>query len=219
MTCQNCGTEFNGDICPKCRAQTTHPQRNQSTGQQDIPTPLYGQTVYPPPKKRLKWWELLLIILGAVFALLLFTGIIEHSTESDPETHVPTPAESEHSTVEGSGDIGNYYIEIVSAKKGQDYSCKDVLIVTYKWTNNSNKDQMFSTAFSAKAYQNGVECSSLTIVDGVDSHKPLSNIKPGTSLEVQKAYLLDGDSDVVIEVGPWISLGNERKVVKTFSLK
>ncbi len=219
MKCQNCGSEFDSNICPKCGTQMTQPQRNNPTEQQDVPPQPYGQTAYLPPKKRLKWWKLLLIILGAILALLLFIGIIENSTESDSGIHVPTPVESEHSTMEGSGEIGDYYIEVVSAKKGQDYSYKDVLIVTYKWTNNSNKDQMFSTAFSDKAYQNGIECSSLTIVDGVDNHKPLSNIKPGASLEVQKAYLLDGDADVVIEVGPWLPLGNERKIVKTFSLK
>lgn len=78
---------------------------------------------------------------------------------------------------------------------------------------------MFSTAFSAKAFQNGVECDDLTVVDGVDKKKLLSKIKPGATLEVQEAYVLDGDSDVSIEVGPWISIGESSKVTKTFSVK
>lgn len=120
---------------------------------------------------------------------------------------------------EGEGDIGDYHIKIVGAEKGKDYGDDDVLIVTYEWTNNSDEDKMFSTAFSAKAFQNGIECSSATIVDGVDANKLLSDIKPGASLEVQEAYELNDDSDVTIEVTPWIDFSDDTVITKTFSVK
>ena len=143
----------------------------------------------------------------------------DQSSESTASSQSPTPAGSKDSTMQDEGDIGDYHIKIVSAEKGQDYSKKDVIIVTYEWTNNSDDEQMFSTAFQAKAFQGGIECSSLTVVDGVDGAKPLSNIKPGATLTVQEAYLLNDDSDVEVEVSAWISFGNDAKVVKTFSVK
>ena len=120
-------------------------------------------------------------------------------------------------TMTGEGELGDYYIKIVSATTDKDYEGKDVLIVTYEWTNNGDEEQMFSTAFSAKAYQNGIECASAYFVDSVDAQKSLTNIKPGASLEVQEAYALNDTSDVEIEVTEWISF-NDDKVVKTFKL-
>lgn len=72
--------------------------------------------------------------------------------------------------------------------------------------------------FRAKAYQNGVECSSTVLVRSVETEKLMSNIKPGVTLEVQKAYLLADDSEIVVEVGPWIAFGDEKKVTRTFSV-
>ena len=168
-----------------------------------------------------------LFVIAAVIAFSLCScgePSTSHGGEgSKPEpqsTASATPAsDAGNKTLQGEGDIGEYNIKIVSAKTGKDYAGKDVLIVTYQWTNNSDKEKMFSTAFSAKAYQDGVECGGITVVDGVDTQKMLSNIKPGATLEVQDAYILKSDSDVEIEVGPWISLGEETKVVKTFSVK
>lgn len=131
-----------------------------------------------------------------------------------------TPASEAAKPAQGEGNIGDYHIKIVSAQKGKDYQDKDVLIVTYEWTNNSDEEQMFSTAFGTTAYQDGVECSSAFSVDGVDAQKSLSKIKPGASLEVKDAYVLnDTTTDVQVEVGPWVDLGGGDKVTKTFSIK
>lgn len=118
----------------------------------------------------------------------------------------------------GEGDLGNYHIKIVSATLAKDYEGNSALVVTYEWTNNSEEEQMFSTAFSAKAYQNGMECTSAFLVDGVDAEKSLTNIKPGVTMEVQEAYELNDLSDVEIEVTEWISFDDD-KVVKTFTLE
>ena len=119
---------------------------------------------------------------------------------------------------EGEGDIGDCHIKIVSAEKGQDISGQDLLIVTFEWTNNSDDEKMFTSTFSVSAYQNGVECSSITVVDGVETEKMLAKIKPGVSLEVQESYILSDTSDVTVEVGPWIDLGNSEKITKVFSV-
>lgn len=122
-------------------------------------------------------------------------------------------------TMEGEGKIDDYYIKIVGAETGKDYGGEEVLIVTYEWTNQSHEDQNFSFAFSDKAFQNGTECSPYTLVDGIESDKLLSDIKPGTTLTVQQAYLLQDHSDVTVEVTALIDFGNSPIVTKTFSLQ
>ena len=147
----------------------------------------------------------------------------ESSPSSLPEqdnnsSSVSIPSSDQEGTP-SEGSIGDYYIKIGSAKKEKDYSGKDVLIVTYTWTNNSDEEQMFSSAFNITAYQNGIECDSFVLVDEIDSKKSITNIKPGVSYEVQDAYALNGNDDVVIEVKEWFSFDDEVKVTKTFSLE
>lgn len=135
------------------------------------------------------------------------------------KTNEPAETKPDKSNQEGEGDIGDYHIKITKTEKGKDYKDNDVLIVTYEWTNNGKDEKMFSTAFAAKAYQDGIECSNITVVDGVDTQKLLTNIKPGATLAVQEAYVLSGDSDVSIEITPWIDISKTEKVVKTVSVK
>ena len=170
--------------------------------------------------------KFLVLFIGAVLAISLcscdFSDTASGGTASKAPTTTPAAAakaDDGNKVMDTEGDIGDYHLKIVSAKKGKDYSKKDVLIVTYQWTNNGDDEQMFSTAFSISAYQNGVECDDITMVDGVDTQQSLSKIKPGATMELQDAYILDGDSDVSIEVGPWISIGESSKVTKTFSVK
>lgn len=138
--------------------------------------------------------------------------------ESDTFSSENTPS-TDQLDASAEGKVGDYYIKIDSAKKGKDYSGNDVLIVTYIWTNNSDEEQMFSTAFHITAYQDGIECDSFVFVDEIDSNKSLTNIKPGVSYEVQDAYALNGNGDVVIEVKEWFSFDDEVKVSKTFSIE
>ena len=169
--------------------------------------------------------KFLVLFIGAVLAISLcscdFSGTTSGGTDSQAPATTTTAAKADdgNKVMDTEGDIGDYHIKIVSGAKGKDVKGKGVAIITYEWTNNSDDEQMFSTAFSAKAYQNGVECSSLVIVDGVESEKLLTNIKPGATLKVQEAYALEDDSNITIEVGPWISIGESSKVTKTFSVK
>lgn len=164
----------------------------------------------------------LLLVSVVAFAAC---GSVEQATPGNSDAVVEdqqaTQAEDSKeidSVMTEEGDLGDCHIKIVSAQKGKDYSDKEALIVTYEWTNNSDEEKMFGTTFTAKAYQNGVECSPAYMVDGVDSQKTLTNIKPGAALEIQAAYLLTDNSDVTIEVSPWISF-DDKKVVKVFSVE
>ena len=163
--------------------------------------------------------EVMKKILCLLLAVMLLTvagctEVIDEVNDSVVDSIIPSVG----GTMEGEGDLGDYHIKIVSATTAKDYEGKEVLVVTYEWTNNGDEEQMFSTAFTAKAYQNGIECTTAYFVDAVDSEKSLTNIKPGASLEVKEAYALNDNSDVEIEVTEWISF-NDDKVVKTFKFE
>ena len=151
------------------------------------------------------------ILLAAALSLPACTEDTAPVTDEPGTSAVQSGGENE-------GVIGDCRIKIVSAEKGEDYAGEPVVIVTYEWSNNSEDSKTFATSFSAKVYQNGVECSSYTVVDGVDSSKLLAERKPGATLQVQEAYSISDESDVTVEVGPWISFDDEAVVTKTFSL-
>lgn len=145
-------------------------------------------------------------------------GSNESGALATKESDSPAPVtEQTPSVADGEGSLGDYYIKIVSAAKAKDYSGTEVLVVTYEWTNNGDDAAMFSSAFTAKAYQNGIECTTAYMVDGVDAEKALTQIKPGATLEVQEAYKLNDNSDVSVEVTKWISF-DDAVVTKIFTL-
>lgn len=161
-------------------------------------------------------WLCLVCVIISLSACESVDSLPDTATSSDAETVVTTAGPQ---TLEGEGKIDDYYIKIVGAETGKDYGENEVLIVTYEWTNQSDEDQNFSFAFDDKVFQNGTECSSYTLVDGIESDKLLLDIKPGTTLTVQEAYLLQDHSDVTVEVTAWIDFGNSPIITKTFSLQ
>ncbi len=123
-------------------------------------------------------------------------------------------------TGEGTGIIDDkYYVEVLSARKSKDYSGKDVVIIDYRYTNNSDETTSFMFACNAQAFQNNVELES-AIVTGdksYSSENTLKDIKPGGTIEVQKAYVLQDNSPVTVEVGPLFSFDEGAVISKVFS--
>lgn len=161
--------------------------------------------------------------LAAIYIVALLTGNVQFEDDAqDPETQTQTvqgstspaenttpveTAEEDNTTLEGEGSISDYHVQIVSAAKSTDYQDRYVIVVTYKWTNNSDKSTSFSAALTAKAFQ-----------DGMDTNQPNAEIKPGAELELQKAYILNDDSDVTVEVEALFSF-DDTVITKTFSVK
>lgn len=117
-----------------------------------------------------------------------------------------------------SGKIGDYNVSILDAKKVTDYQGNPAIIVNFDYTNNSSESRMFSTSVACTAYQNGVQLSSAFILDGsYDAEESLKNIKPGSSLKVQQAYVLDdAAAPVTVEVTGWLSFDG-KKLTKEFT--
>lgn len=77
MKCKQCGTEFEGNFCPKCGAKKieveTSPPIQQQTGDQNYQQPAQTFSPTPPVKKKkpfyLRWWFILIVIF------VIFIGV------------------------------------------------------------------------------------------------------------------------------------------------
>ena len=120
------------------------------------------------------------------------------------------------------GDLGKLHVKIVSAaKSGADYNGQPTVLVTYEWTNNTDKNQVFSVATSAKAFQNGKELDMAIYTEapaGYDSNASLQEIQPGATQQVSVGYVLQDDSPVDVEVSGTLDFSGA-KVSHTYQLQ
>lgn len=99
-----------------------------------------------------------------------------------------------------SGDLGDYYVEIKSAVLTTDYSGNQAILITYSWTNNGKETTNALSAFIERAFQDGVQLDSATILSTNPQYSAgtaLRDLRPGATTDVQRAYLLPQDSSPV----------------------
>ena len=158
------------------------------------------------------WNKVLKIVLSAVvgifFLVVLIPGIVSDSKPATMPDGSTLP-----SIQEASGYLGKYEVQILSAsvEKKNSYGEDLVIIVTYKWTNNSSVDTKFEYTFDEKVYQDGVSCEKAYARD-LEANAD-SAIKPGASIEVKRAYNAKGSSgNIEVQI-------SERYSTKTMVVK
>lgn len=154
----------------------------------------------------------------------LFNSLDNTSSKEDSDSVIvdydDVSSEEESKINDNEGKLGDYYVQIVSARIGKDYKKRNCLIVEYKFTNNSEKTTHFSSVMSYTAFQDGVELDKAYSFDKkYDDNSSTRDIKPGKTLTVYTAYLLnDKKNSVEVEVTESWSFDDDEKVVKTFEL-
>lgn len=111
-----------------------------------------------------------------------------------------------------------YAVSIDSCTVTKDYNGAPAIIVSYTFTNNSDKDQSFMVAISDKCFQNGVQLSTAIVPSGIDSQSSMNQVKPGASIAVQSAYRLNDQSEVKVECTELMSLDKTMLAEKSFSV-
>lgn len=136
------------------------------------------------------------------------------SAEPSPSPS-PTPPPSAGLPAGPSGDLGDYRVEIKSAVLTTDYGGSPAILITYSWTNNSQETTNALSAFVERAFQDGVQLDSATILSTNPQYSAgtaLRDVRPGASTDVQRAYLVsDSGSPVEFEVVEF--LGDEGAAV------
>ena len=161
----------------------------------------------------------LALLLGLLLALSLTACGSEPApaAPSDDDTQqeeVNDPEdtqEPEESVQENTFDLGDYVVTIDGASLATDYDGNPALILTYTWTNNSEETCSAMTALMEKAFQDGIQLESAIIGNSsvFDSDASWKEIRPGASLSVQKAFVLDNTvSSVEIEISEFLSFSS-----------
>ncbi len=229
FNCPNCGQPIQDGIsvCPNCNANFAAKQAAAAP----TTAPTYQPTGYPipvqQPKKKIKWWMIaiavvvLLLMMRACFGGDSSKNDSAVSKVSNSEKTDTSEMESSKNNLENKGILGDYEVEILSAKIAKDYEGNSAIVINYQFTNNSDDAANFMFALSDKAFQNGIELESAIIMDSktYDSDEKMKDIKPGKTIKVQSAFVLnDKKNTVEIEVSELISF-SDKKVVKTFELQ
>ena len=164
------------------------------------------------------------ILATATAALLLLSGCgaSEDTSTGASGSNTTSASQAATSTDEEAPDSdADYVVTIDGSKQIKDYEGKPALVVNFTFTNNSDKAANFAFAVSAKAFQDGVELETAIAMDDKNYRveDSLKDIKPGKSIKTQSAYVLDGKSDVTIEVKELISFDDTMLATKTFTIK
>ena len=97
-----------------------------------------------------------------------------------------------------------YSVTIDGAEKVTDYGGDPAVVITYTWTNDSDKATSFIVALNAECFQNGVECSP-AVVSGLGTES-MNEVKPGATATVKRAYALTDSSPITVEVSELLSM-------------
>ena len=154
---------------------------------------------------------ILSIICGLFFCFAIAPGLVADSKPAVASDGSTLPAVQENK-----GVLGKYEVEIVSAviENESQNSDEKVIVVTYSWTNNSEKDAKFDYTFKEAVYQGGALCES-AFMDSDFRSSAQALIRPGASLSVKRAYEAN-DYSKKIEIEISEAYSSKTKVTKTF---
>lgn len=143
--------------------------------------------------------------------------------ESGPVQDSPEPSQDDRPapvSIPGSGNLGDYYVEIKGAYLLDDYQGNPAVVVTYAWTNNSQETTNAMAQLLEQTFQNGVELDRATISSSqrYEAGTSLRDVRPGAQAEVQCAFRLPNTtSPIEFEVSEFLSQSNT-VVYATFDL-
>lgn len=111
-----------------------------------------------------------------------------------------------------SGDLGASHVEIRGASLARDYTGSPAIVITYAWTNNSDRTVSAMASIMGKAFQNGVQLDAAIIGDATvyDAESQMRDVRPGVTIDVSYAYLLTSDTaEVEFELSELISFSDD----------
>ena len=137
------------------------------------------------------WKKNIKVALSVVLGFIILAAAVAVLQESELTTMPETPIGHV-----GSGVLGDHEIEIVSAVREDagEGGLRGVIVVTYKWTNNSRSNEAFDYAFDIAVKQDGINCRATR--SSHDTHRA-TRIGQGDSLEVRRTYLAHKNSGSV----------------------
>ena len=167
----------------------------------------------------------LLVIFTVILCILLVLSFASGcSSDNNTQNNITETESSSASTQkeDNTNSLGDYSVVIDSCRLAKDYEGKDVVIIKYVFTNNADDSTSFMVAFEDTVYQNGIGLNEAYILDdsaNYSSDNQMKDIKPGSTLDVEVAYVLnDTTTDIEVEVKELFSF-DDKTISKTFSIQ
>ena len=166
--------------------------------------------------------RVLIVVLAAILVLtfgLFAMASGEEDTASDTGNDTQSAGQAQKPQ-ENNNRLGDYEVEIKSARLTKDFEGKDVVVITYGFTNYGKENASFSFALDDQVFQNGVGLNNAYVLkdDDYSADNQTKEIKTGASLDVDVAYELnDTTTDVEVELSELISF-DDAKITKTFKI-
>ncbi len=137
--------------------------------------------------------------------------------ENTIDTEEPEESAAENNgRMEQSGTLGNFDVEIKDAVLSEDYEGNQAIVITYSWTNNSEETTSVMSSMMEQAFQDGVELD-VAIMDNPDIYDAdgqLKDVRPGTTIDAQCAFVLTSNTSVVeFEISEFLSFTHELVVM------
>lgn len=143
----------------------------------------------------------------------------DKDAKTDDSTKTDTKAKGEQDM---EGDLTDMHVKIVSAvRSGNDYNNQPTVLVTYEWTNTTDKNNSFAVLANPKVFQNGRELDTAMYLDnpeGYDSGSYLSELQPGATGTVTLGYVLKDDSEITVDVTNLLDFSDTAKVTYKFAI-
>lgn len=157
-----------------------------------------------------------------VVAVLFSFGLFALGSSSDEEPASQGSGSAEQKQEDNTSLGAKYSVEIKSCRLAKSYDEKDVVIVTYGFTNvNSDESAAFAWTCDDVVYQNGVGLNKAYVLvesANYNADNQSKEIKKGASIDVEVAYELnDTTTDIEVEVKELFSF-DEKTLTKTFSI-
>lgn len=123
------------------------------------------------------------------------TGDVIEEANSKDVGEVPSD-NSDAKKMTGSGSLGDFYVEIKSAKLAELDDGRTIIVITYAWTNNSEETTSAAVSIYEKAFQDGVQIDVVSLFghDEFDADASYREVRPGVTLDVQCAFVLASDT-------------------------
>lgn len=194
---------------------------NNSNAPKSENTPKVPEKLKKPIYK--KWW--FWVIIGILLISILAGGGNNDSNSENPNTNNSSnnndSGNNNSANNDGQSNLGNYHVIIDSFRLAEDYQGNPIIIVKYKFTNNSSESATFFATLNDAVYQNGVGLNECYLTDdsaNYSSNNQMKEIKTGVTLDVEIAYELnDTTTPIEVEVSRYVSFTN-KKVTKTFTI-
>lgn len=98
----------------------------------------------------------------------------------------------------------------------EQYRGKNIAVIAYTWTNITDSETSAAYNVDIHAYQNNIELASAYFANE-NSDLLLRDVKPGVSIELEEVFYLDDlQSDVLVEVTPWITNSGKVYISNTY---